>query len=80
LIAFGALALLRIKTILGFAIGIPLIWLPVSMYLNVLSFRYKPPVLRKWEPRDEHHYRSFFEWLYERNQIPEMFGDKKKHS
>jgi hypothetical protein len=78
LIAFAALVVLHIKTILGFAIGIPLIWLPLSMYLNALSFRYKPPVLRKWEPSDEHHYRSLFEWLYERNRAPEIFDDKKK--
>jgi hypothetical protein len=82
LIACAALAVMHVKSILGIAIGIALIWVPLSMYLNVLSFRYKPPMLKKWEPPKERHYRSFLEWMYERNQIraPEMPDENKKDS
>ncbi len=75
-VAWGILAVLRVRSILGFAIGTILIWIPLSMYLNALFFRYKPPILKKWEPRKQRHIRSFFEWLYERDKPPEMF-DKK---
>jgi len=82
LVAWAVLALLRVRSVLGFAIGTVLIWTPLSLYLNTLTFHYKPPFLKKWEPRKQRHYRSFFEWLYERNQIraPEMRDENKKDS
>jgi hypothetical protein len=77
LLALFFLALFRVRSILGFAIGTVLIWIPLSMYLNALTFRYKPPFLKKWEPRKQRHFRSFFEWLYERDAPPELF-DKRR--
>ena len=76
LVAWGILAVLRVRSILGFAIGAVLIWIPLSMYLNALLFRHKPPFLKKWEPRKQLHFKSFFEWQHERDKPPTMF-DKK---
>jgi len=83
LIAWVVLALLGVRSVFGVVIGTVLIWIPLSLYLNAVSFRYKSPVLKKWEPRRERRFRSFFEWLYERDQIraPELPDeDKKKDS
>jgi len=83
LIAWVVLALLGARSVFGVVIGTVLIWIPLSLYLNALSFRYKSPVLKKWEPRRERRFRSFFEWLYERDQIraPELPDeDNKKDS
>lgn len=77
LMAWGILALMRVKTVSGIIIGTILIWLPLSLYMNVLLFRYKAPTLMKWEPPKQRRYRSFFEWLYDRDAPPELI-DKRK--
>jgi DNA-directed RNA polymerase subunit RPC12/RpoP len=73
LIAIGILALFRVTSIIGFAIGIILIWVPLSLYLNAMSIRYKPATLKKWKERR----RTFFEWLYDRDAPHDMF-DKRR--
>jgi hypothetical protein len=73
LISGGALALAHVRNLIGFVVGTALIWIPVSMFINLWSTRLKPPVLKKWKPRRT---RTFFEWLYERN-APEDLFDKK---
>lgn len=78
LLAWGILALLHVKSILGFVAGTVLIWIPLSLYLNASSFRYKTPILKKWEPRRQRRYKSFFEWLYERDRPPHTFDKRDK--
>ena len=75
LIAVGILALLHTRNVLGFLIGAILIWIPVSMFLNVMSSRYRAPKLKRWKPRRR---RTFFEWLYERDEPPELFDTKSR--
>jgi hypothetical protein len=77
LVAWGILAAFRVRSILGFAIGTVLIWIPLSMYLNALLFRYKLPFLKKWVPRKQRHFRSYFEWQHKRDEPPTLF-DKKE--
>jgi DNA-directed RNA polymerase subunit RPC12/RpoP len=72
LISVGALALLHVRNIFGFLVGTVLIWIPLSMFLNLWSTRLKPPALKKWKPRR----RTFFEWLYERD-APQDLIDKR---
>ena len=74
LIAVGILALLHVRNILGFIVGTVLIWIPVSMFLNVTSSRCRTPELKQWKPRR----RTFFEWLYERDEPPELFDTKSR--
>ena len=71
--AVVVLRLVRVKAIIVWVVGTPLIAIPMSMYLNVLSSRLKPPVLRKWQERRR---KSFFEWLYERDS-PTNLIDKR---
>jgi hypothetical protein len=79
LIALSVLRVLNVRTILTYIVGSILIWIAVSLFLNALSTRYKPVVLKKWMPRPPRR-RTFFEWLYERDAPPEMFrkdGDRR---
>jgi len=48
------------------------------MYMNALLFRYKPPFLKKWEPRKQRHFTSFFEWQRERDKPPTLFDKKNE--
>lgn len=73
-LALAALALLHVRTILGFVIGAIFIWVPLSLFLNVASSRYRPPTLRKWKQRR----RTFFEWLYDRDSVPELIDKRGK--
>lgn len=77
LISAGALALLHVRNIVGFLVGTVLIWIPLSMFLNLWSTRLKPPTLKKWKPPRQH--RSFFDWLYERD-APQDLVDKQPRS
>jgi hypothetical protein len=80
LIAWGLLALMRVKTAFGIIFGTVLIWIPLSLYMNALLFRYRAPTLKKWEPRKQskqRRIRSLFEWLSERDAPPELI-DKRK--
>ena len=73
-VAVGMLALFHITSIIGFAIGTILIWIPLSLFLNVMSVRYKPPVFRKWkERRKKERRKTFFEWLYNRDAPRDLF-------
>ena len=76
LVAWGILAVFRVRSILGFAIGTAVLWIPLSMYFNALLFRHKPPFLEKWEPHKQHHFKSLFEWRHERDRPLSLF-DKK---
>jgi hypothetical protein len=67
---------MHVRSLPGIVFGTVLIWVPLSLFLNAITFRYKAPILRKWEPRKERHYRSFFQWLYERDRPPETFNKK----
>ena len=77
-VAVGALVAFRVRSIIGFAIGIVLIWVPLSLYLKLASARYAPPVLRPWTPRSARSQRgkTFFEWLYDRDALRDIF-DKR---
>jgi len=46
LIAWAILVLLHVRTILGFAFGTVLIWIPLSLFLNTASARIRPITLR----------------------------------
>lgn len=74
LISIGVLALIRVQTLLGFAIGIPLIWIPLSLLMNVASLRIKPPTLQKHKAPP----RSFFQWLYDRDTLPDLFDKRRR--
>ncbi len=69
--AVGSLALLHVRTVLGFMIGTVAIWIPASLLLNVWTTRLKPPTLKKWKQRRK----TFFEWLYEKD-APQDLIDK----
>ena len=69
LAAIGLLALFHVTSIIGFAVGIILIWIPLSLFLNVMSVRYKPPTLKKWKERRK----TFYEWLYDRDAPRDLF-------
>jgi len=73
LIALGGLTLVGARSVVGLLVGTVLIWVPLSLFLNVVTMNIKPPILRKWKPRR----RTFFEWLYDRDIAPELF-DKRR--
>ena len=73
LIALGGLTLAGVRSVVGLLAGTVLIWVPLSIFLNVASIGINPPILKKWKPRR----RGFFEWLYERDTAPELF-DKRR--
>ena len=75
-VAWAILAVFRVRSILAFTIGTILLWIPISMYLNALFFRYRPPFLKKWEPRKQSHFKRFLERQHERDEPPTLF-DKK---
>jgi uncharacterized paraquat-inducible protein A len=70
LLAVGALLLMRVTSIIWFVAGTLVLWVPISMFLNLYSMQFKSFTLKKWKPRKR---RTFFEWLYERDKPPEMF-------
>jgi hypothetical protein len=75
LIAAGALVLLRVHTILGFLIGLPLIWTPLSLYLNHIWLKMsRTRTLQKWSPPRK----TLSEWAAERQAPIELFGNQKK--
>lgn len=85
LLAAGALYEMGVRSKVWFVVGTIIVWIPLSMLLNVYSMRLKPFFLKKWEPRKPqprkpHEYRSFFEWLYERDRIraPELDEEEQK--
>ena len=51
LITCGTLLLLHVTSVLVFLIAAAVIWIPLSLFLNVLSTRYKAPTLKKWRER-----------------------------
>jgi hypothetical protein len=77
IIALGILALVGIRSTIGLVIGSALLWIPISMFLNVAIMRRKGVVLRAWNPRKPRR-RTFFEWLYERDSAPELFDKKPR--
>ncbi len=78
LISLGILLLIHVRTIFGFIIGTLLMWIPLSVFLNVCASRLKPPFLKKWKPRPPRTRRTFFEWLYDRDAPPELFGKRRR--
>jgi DNA-directed RNA polymerase subunit RPC12/RpoP len=69
LLAAGFLLLFHIRSIFWTPIGAVLLAIPISIYLNVWSTRFKPATFKKWKPRSG----TFHEWLYKRNKPPDMF-------
>jgi len=63
LLAIGGLSVMRVTSLLWFIAGTVVLWIPISMFLNIYSTRFKRAALKKWKPRTT---RTFFEWLYER--------------
>jgi hypothetical protein len=83
IMALGTLTLAGVRSIVGLVVGAALLWVPISLFFYAASMRRQGVVIgkwkiRKWKPRR----RTFFEWLYERDQIraPKMFDDDKKDS
>ena len=74
LVAVGILTLFRVHTYVVFFVGTVLIWIPVSLFLNAASVRIKPPTLRRRKPRR----RTFFEWLYEREALQDLFNKRPR--
>jgi len=70
LIAIGTLAVLHVRSIIGFVVGTILIWIPVSLYLKLMSARYRPPILKRWKERRK----TFFEWLHDRDSPKDLFN------
>jgi hypothetical protein len=66
LLAIGILVIMHVRSIPLFAVGIVVLWIPISLALNFYSTRYRLPTLEKWKERTQ---KTFFEWLYERGQI-----------
>ena len=66
LFAIGFLLFVRVKSMLWLAAGTVMLAIPISLFLNMYSTRFKPATLKNWKPRT---YKTFFEWLYERDQI-----------
>jgi len=69
LLAIGALLVMRITSLVWLTVGTLVLWVPISMFMNIYFTRFKPANLKKWNPRR----RTFFEWLYDRDKPPEMF-------
>ena len=77
LLAIGALRAVHVSSPLMFAAGVVFIWVPLSLYLKLMSARYAPPVLKCWElPTGKKRRRTFFEWLYDQNAPRDIF-DKR---
>ena len=66
LLAFGALLVMKVRSVLWLCVATPALWIPISLFLNSYFARFKFPTLKKWEDRK---HRTFFEWLYEWDQI-----------
>lgn len=73
-LALAILRLLHVTLGLVFIIGTILIWVPLSMFLNLWTTRLRSPTLKKWKPRR----RTFFEWLYDRDAPQDIFGKNPK--
>jgi len=58
------------SSILWFIVGTVMLWVPISMFMNIYSTRFNRATLKKWKPRTR---RTFFEWLSERDKPPQMF-------
>jgi hypothetical protein len=71
LIGGSVLFFLHVRSIVWTPIGAVLIGIPLSLYLNVWATRFKPAVFKKWKSREPRkpRRRTFFEWLYKRDQI-----------
>jgi uncharacterized paraquat-inducible protein A len=76
-LAVGLLLLMRVASVVWFIAGTILLWVPITIVLNVYSARFKPPVLKKWKPTP-----SFIEWFRERDRIraPNISHENKKDS
>jgi DNA-directed RNA polymerase subunit RPC12/RpoP len=73
LIAIGAMAAFQVRSIIMFILGMILIWVPLFVYLKLISVRYGPPTLKRWKERRK----TFFEWLYDRDSPKDLFN--KRH-
>jgi len=76
LLALGCVLAFHVQSVLWIAVGTAVLWVPISLFLNVYSTRFAAPTLKKWRPRR----RTFFEWLYERDKIkaPKITDEDKK--
>jgi DNA-directed RNA polymerase subunit RPC12/RpoP len=78
LIALGALRLYGVRSVNGYVVGTIVIWVPVSLYLNLESHRIKAPTLttpKQWTPKPRR--RTFFEWLYDRDAPQDLFNRRR---
>ena len=78
LIAWAILALLHVRTILGFAVGTVLIWAPACFFLNAVSVRIKPARLKEWKARQPRTRKTLFERLYERDAPQDLFDKRRR--
>jgi uncharacterized protein (UPF0212 family) len=74
LLALAILRLLHVTLGLVFIIGTILVWVPLSMFLNLWTTGLRSPTIKKWKPRR----RTFFEWLYDRDAPQDIFGKNPK--
>ena len=73
ILSIGVLVPLQVRSVPVFMIAVVVIWIPLSLILNVASLQFKPPTLFKQAQRRK----TFLEWLYERDEPPTLF-DKRK--
>jgi hypothetical protein len=76
-LAIGLLKLVQVASVAWFIAGTVVLWVPITVVLNIYSARFKQPVLKKWKRSP-----SLVDWLRERNRIraPDMSDDNKKDS
>ncbi len=79
LLAVEILIILKVTSVLWLVLATAAWWVPISLFLNVYSARFKPPTLKKRKDRTR---KTVFEWLYERDRIraPKMSDSDRKDS
>ena len=76
LFAIGILVIMHVRSVAWFSVGIVVLWIPISLFLNFYFTKYKLPRLEKWKERT---HKTFFEWLYERDQIRAPLPSEPAH-
>jgi uncharacterized paraquat-inducible protein A len=76
LLVVALLWILQVTSIFWFVAGTVALWVPISLLLNAYSTGFTSSTLKKRKPR----IRTFFEWLYDREKPPEIFGKDKRNN
>jgi hypothetical protein len=79
ILSIGVLLLLHVKSMVALVVGTIVVWIPLSLYLNVMSFRIAASTIEKWQPRKvPGRRRTFFEWLYDRDAPRDLIDRQTK--